>query len=76
MRRSRQIVFATPPDEAARQAQLLAARAQRKAALIQRRARRAADGLARWEKRLRRARREVAAFKRTVTYYRKHGVIP
>jgi hypothetical protein len=75
MRRSRQIVFMPTPDETARQAELEAARAERKAALILKRARRAADGLARWEKRLRRARREVAAYKRTVTYYRRQGVI-
>ena len=75
-KRSRQIVFDLPPGELERRAEKEAARAQARAELIRKRAHRAVEGLARWEKRLRYAKRKLAVYRRSVTYYRKQGVLP
>ena len=74
--RPRQIVFDLPPSEAERRAEREAARAEARATLIRKRAQRATEGLARWEKRLRLAKRKLACYQRTVNYYRKQGVLP
>ena len=72
----RQIVFNLPPGEAVRRAEEKAARARARAELIRKRAQRAVEGLARWEKRLRLAKRKIMSYQRTVNYYRKQGVFP
>ncbi len=74
--RPRQIVFDRPPSEVERRAQVKAARAQARANLIRKRAQHALEGLARWDKRLRLAKRKLTSYQRTVNYYRKQGVLP
>jgi hypothetical protein len=76
LKSSRQIVFDLPPGEAERRAEVQASRAQARAELIRKRAQRALEGLARWEKRLCYAMRKLVAYQRTVNYYRKQGVLP
>ena len=70
-------------ESAARQAELEAAKEERKAraqkawaTIYRKRASKALSALWRWEKRLARARRAVAKYRRQVSYYQRKGVIP